>query len=259
MSGPGMTETVPAQGIKDGWRLGNQIAQVLSRIFFLLTRPLVLVTQVLFRKQMGERYFTPLQAGFSAALILIANAVTVIVCNPLWQNDYYYYPNSPAHVRAAFAGIVGDLWFIVFLLITGWHFRVTVPRRRKQDIRWYSRSDGLPRLPIPAFWGIDQVQCQLLFEVAVVVVLAIAAFCLRFYGFGVLLALSALITYAADAEERKRFHQRVLDAADGEIESQWLAEAIERRLSPDKTEGLKVSLPAACSKAYRQRVANLFR
>jgi len=247
---------VLGQSVQDGVRIGNLIVNTFSWIFFLLSRPLVLVTQVFFRKELGERYLTGLQVTACLVLIFAAAAITVETSTvTTYQNSYNNWgrvvrtevTNVTWQTKVAY--LLALLWIGGFLSVASRHFQITLRKRRTNGVLWHSRSDGTPR------WSLSNIYVEL----AILIVLAVLLFWGKLYGFGVLVALSFAVTALADHHAKKQLYNRVLDAIDGQIESEWMGKAIEQRLSANDAQGLNASLPAHVSDEYRKKVAKLFK
>lgn len=244
-------------GVKDGVKIANTIMQAAAWIFFAFSRPVVLVTQVLLRKDLGERYFTVAQAALSILLILAAINAPIWIAkldrgsSPSGYYDNYgnYYsrpvPSSPLISTAN--TVIGVLWIIGFAVASLWHFFVVAPRLR--DELWHSRCDGVPRL---AFQNI-------LVELVVLLILACIFLWTHVYGIGTLLALSFVLTAAADIHARKALYNHILDARDSKIDSEFLGKAIEDNLARAEAHGVNASLPAHVSMAYRRKLAEYFK
>ena len=136
-----------------------------------------------------------------------------------------------------------------FVVASGWHYWMDLRLRRKAGGQWHSRSTGVPRIPGQ----------NLIYELVFLGLLAGLAFVGHLWGIGDLLALSLILTAASERHARMQLYNRILDAVDGQIESEWLGKAIEERLSPARAHGLTASLPAHVSDEYRRKVATLFK
>jgi len=246
-----------ADGAKTGLQIGAVISAVIAGLMMLLARPFVLVTQVLFRRDLGERYFDILQAMLSLVLIVAATAATVATSGPTSSvvpqygayGEVHYQTQINADSRTTPAYAIGIVWVVAFLAASAWHFRVAIPRRYRNGIMWHSRSDGVPRLP-----AITES-----LEVVILIALTVLAYWFKLEGFAVLLTFSVLTTIMSNAKKKAELYNRVLDAIDGQIESEWLGKAIEERLTPKNAHGLDATLPVYVSDAYRQKVAKMFK
>jgi hypothetical protein len=245
------------RGVSDGIRTANRILAVATWLFYAFARPIVLVTQVILRKDLGERYYTQVQTLLCVGLLLLATFGPSIV-DPYGSGggrSYYNpYTGVTTYERApqqnpTTAYICGDIWLVLFAVASSWHYWVSLRLRRKAGGQWHSRSNGLPRFP----------QQNLFYELALIGLLAGVAFVEHVWGIGILLSASFLLTAAAERHARQELYNRVLDAVDGQIESEWLGKAIEQRLSPAQTQGLSASLPAHVSDTYRKKVAELLK
>jgi hypothetical protein len=236
-----VTEAI-IEGGKDGYRLGKSIARVLM----VLVRPIVLSTQALFRKDMGERFLTLNQTVLTGAVIVAAAAATFLGG---YQSAHTLAARQEADATAACAVIFGVLWLGGFVAAAVWHFQVTLRKRGRDTILWHSRSNGVPRVP----------QITFPMELAIVWGLTVLAYWFGLFGFGFLLMLSGLFAWQSDVCHKKEFYNRVLDQIDGQIESEWLGEAVEKRLSPAQAHGVDTWMPAHISDDYRRKVAGFLK
>jgi hypothetical protein len=236
-------------GAMKGIGIGNAFGNAFQRMLNLFARPIVLSTQALFRKDMGERFLDPNQAFLTIVVIIVATGVSFLSGLEGYRDPNNPFARSVPDARTTISLIVGAVWLAGFIAAVAWHFRVTLPKRGRDSILWHSRSNGVPRVP-----GIT-----LPIELAIVWALSFLAFFAGLFGFGVLLFVSALFTLQSDLYLKTEFYNRVLDAIDSQIESEELGEAIERKLSPAQARGVQAWMPAHISDDYRKKVAKLFK
>lgn len=217
---------------KSGVQIGEAFGKAIGHFFFLFSRPLGLVTQVVFRKDFGERFFTTTQALGAYLLIVAATVVTVLVPVPPLSSLVAGTVVVPPEAVRQTAVWIGVAWSAVFCLA---HLQQSlgVRRRHKLGERWHSRCMGVPRI-------------SFIFEAPQYILgfgLIVAAAYYGYAGFAILLMVSVAQTAAADRWAAKEMYNRVLDSIDSEIESKNLSEAVRNRLSPKQAEGLIVRLP----------------
>lgn len=223
---------------KSGVQTGEAFGKAIGHLFFLFSRPLGLVTQVFFRKDFGERYFTVAHAFGAYILIAAATFVTYRVPYPreLWGATQRTFVTQEmiGNIEAIrqTSVWVGVAWVAVFFLA---HVQQSfgVWRRHKAGGRWHSRCMGVPRVAI-----ITETP-----QYVLGVALTAGALYLGYSGFAILFMVSVAQTAAADRWAAKEMYHRVLDSIDSEIESKNLGEAIQKRLSPQDAEGLHAQLP----------------
>lgn len=238
-------------GAKSGVQIGAAIGAAIAGLMMLLARPFVLVTQVLFRKELGERYFDVIQVYLSLLLIIVATAATIWSADVSYNSSYgFYFRHTLESDFITTAGwVFGILWTVAFMAATAWHFYFTLPRRGRGGIMWHSRSDGIPWFP-----RITEV-----LEVVIIGALMVLAYWFKLEGFAVLLTFSFLTTIGTNAKKKAESYNRVLDAIDGQIESEWLGKAIEEKLTPSNAHGLNAPLPAYISNDYRKKIGQMFK
>lgn len=234
----------PGKAVNDGVRIGRAFASV----FIMLIRPLILTTRVIIRKDLGERYLTPLNAMVGA--ILIVGAAWMTVAMPVKIEtvvaDRWGMPTRSLVIedRATAAYVIGGVWAVLYLVGLIDH-RIRLRNRYANGIRWHSRCSGVPRLPNAREWAVY-----------------VAAGGIAFLGFynhlpllAVLLVGSIAFAILEDGHAAAEFWGRVLDAVDGQIESENLGKAVKDRLTPDRAEGVHAPVPGYVKDAYRLRVA----
>lgn len=193
-------------------KIQNAFVNGFLSILIKLIRPIATLTEIFFRKQIGERYLTAW--NLVAGLGLIAFAAT-----PMWVNDYNF--EKAAYIIAAIWGLG---LFVHFIL----HTR-EVAKRYQNNQRWHSYNYGLPRYEI--------IHESL--EKIIPIAIGILAIFLHFFGLGLLLIASGVISLQLRYYEKRDFQNRLLDAIDAEIANDNFAKAINDRLPPEQTEGYR--------------------
>lgn len=233
-------------GFNDGLKIGTAIGNAITYLFLFLTRPLVLLTQVFYRKNMGERYLTPLSASGGLALLALVTAGSE------------YLIGSKTHIGADYSGRrttaieyalnpniaygVGITWIVAFLAAYVQH-HFAVRKRYATGERWHSLNSGVPRvagLRDPAQYALTSAASA-------------ACFYFGLHGYGGLLCLSLVLGILSDQAARRRFWNSVLDTIDAQIEAENLGKAVAERLSPAKVEGLEAPVPGFVSEEWRKR------
>lgn len=236
------------KGVQEGVHLGIGIGRFINGVLALLYTPVALTTQVLFRRDFGERYFTNVRAIIAAGLIGAATFIsaTMPILTPrlrgLIPYEYFTTPAKPWVVWSA-----GGLWLLVFLL-TWYEERSRLRDRYEAGELWHSRCTGVLRDDGLLSSGTQFVASVLMLLVAVV---------LRLDLLLALLLCSLVSSSLMDAALKKRAWNAVLDSLDARIESEHLANAIDKRLAPEKLEGLQLPLPAYVAPAARSRIAEV--
>lgn len=218
-----------------GDQVSNVIVDVMLSVLFILTKPVILSTQVFYRNSFGERYLS--MASYLAAGALIGFTATLNGVG----SGLVVLPSSMA-IACGFGWLAG---YLVWLYI---HLRF-IRRRYRTGERWHSRSSGLSR------W--NQAYGHWL-ELGTTAGAFLLCLMLGLSGSAFLLFWSGILSFLAWVHEQKAFHNRVLDAIDGQIESENLSAAIEQKPIHPHNEGLKAPLPAYVSPKFRERAAEVF-
>ncbi len=236
------------RGFSDGMAIGRRVGDVLTYAFQILSRPLALLTQVFYRKDMGERYFTPIGFFWGLALLGLATfgsryllSTTTVGVRTQWGGVV---PETQYVLSPLIGYGVGVAWIAVLAVAYSRH-TVSVRARYTSGERWHSRTAGVPRMP----GLIDPVQY------AVTGVLAAACFYFGLPGYGALFAASLVAGMGADQMARLRFWSLVLDQVDARIEAENLGKAVAQRLAPASVEGLEAPVPGYVSEEWRRRNA----
>ncbi len=236
------------KGVRDGMAVARVVKDVFMMGVATLCRPLALLTEAIFRKDMGERYFTRNAAATGLVVLAAATAPFFLTKSPAGASSYAARlaaeaasPENPSWVKWAGFG-----WIGLFLLASILH-QQSVRHRYKSGARWHSGNSGVPRVPI------------LTVPVQYVAIISMAALA-YFAGlklFALLLVLSLLCSAITERIAAVRFWNSVLDMIDAEIESENLGKAVTHRLSPARSEGLETRVPAYVSKEWREKFAKV--
>lgn len=220
----------------------TMIKQMLKDLLLSFVRPLATMTEVLYRRDLGERYFALWNVIVGVFWLILAS----IPLTPFRHFTYDYY-DAPVSRRWNFAAtfniVVGVLWLIAFLWAC-WRERQSLHRRYREGIVWHSYSHGTSFLD-------DRIP-ETYHGFIVLGFGALIAY-LGAYVPGGLLIVSGYLSNQMRANEMTRFHHQVLDALDARIESENLSTAIMQRSRPQNTEGFTAPLPAYVSVKFRER------
>jgi hypothetical protein len=207
-------------------------------------RPAATLTEIVFRKNMGERYFTlwNVIAGFGL-LQVFSIPLGVPTPSPAGHDVLgQFYPAQSDFPRMIWV-LTFMGWHVALLLYWGLH-AWSVRQRYKAGGRWHSRNVGVKRFPFLPVW----------FEKALPIVAGLFIWqACQVPGFGILMILSGVISIMLRANEASLFWERVLDVIDGQLEQEYLAKAVMERSNPKETEGYTAPLPAYVSQKFRQQ------
>lgn len=231
----------------------NFLLGFLGRVVTTLIRPVATVTEVFFRRKMGERYFSPVGAFAGLVLIVVASLPFLQVEQRYFGfPGYRFYPQQrirtdwvelPYFSWRYTATVVGVAWAVLYLGLALVH-HMEVRHRYRTGEQWHSYCSGVPWVGLA---GSGFVQRFL------IVLAAAAGVCVGIYGIVGLLLVSCWCSYMLRVWEQKRFHEMMLDTIDQRIEMQHLQQAIQERLHPRQAEGFSAPLPAYVSDEYRKR------
>jgi len=189
-----------------------------------LIRPIATVTEKLYRRQMGERYFTRWNMLIGVPLIIVA-------CLPLsilrdgglgwmeWSTTEWV------------SVTIGCVWLAVFVWESVRHFRDVRRRYRKEKV-WHSYCYGV---------GFDKWPSGI---AMCCVIAGVVAGWFHLYGIMLLLVFSGVFSAQMRAFEMMKMRKAYLDTIDGKIEQCRFAEAVRKRLPPGQATGLVAPLPA---------------
>lgn len=235
-------ELIPGYG--KGMDISKTIGKVFGAILAVVAVPVALLTQMVFRKDLGERYASLNRRVIAAGVLVIAGVMHAFFPMPslsgIVQDSFRSVPvlSHPSSTILA-AGL------LVLFVIACIEHELRLRSRYKTDGRWHSWSLGVNRIP-----GVG-IKLQVLATLLV----AAGAFWLRLDYFAIVLAASGVFSGVIDANTKREFYNRVLDTVDAQIESEMVGKAVKERLSPAQAEGLQAHLPAYVSTQARVRIA----
>ncbi|MFT3784742.1 MAG: hypothetical protein QM770_01070 [Tepidisphaeraceae bacterium] len=215
------------------FQYGRAAWAVVMRLFMVTTKPVVLTTDVVTRRNMGERYLTTLSAWGGFLLILGVTWLTSKVSGTSSYSYDYYYERSTFHpaVSPALIWSVGVLWMICY--VAGYAYnRVFIEWRKYKNIPWHSYCYGEWSLRKPAPW----------IQRLILVGLAVLFWALHLYLFAGLMLLSIHFSILTEREIANRLRAAILDIHDQRIASEHLQQALDCRPA-NETEGFVLSLP----------------
>jgi len=194
-------------------------------------------TDPFFRKNLGERYFSPLRRFLSAiawlALIYASRSYSA------YLTEYY-------HFRPSIRGtVVGVAIFVAYVVMARRNIKAMNRRRATGDL-WHSRSKG------ESLFGSENVGRDLI--IAIVISIALGWFSI-FHSF--FFILSRLMGYAADEMSQAALYNRYLDIVDGKIEAKFMETALREGFPPNKTGGLYGPLPDVFRGERRANIARI--
>lgn len=115
----------PVGGIMQGISDGNSIAALVRLVMFWVARGLILPMELIFRRQIGERYITAPVVGVFGLILFVVSSMRII--------------NG--------AGVFVMSFVVGFALIIHWQHRSFYQRR---GVHWHSYSEGVSLLHVPA-------------------------------------------------------------------------------------------------------------
>lgn len=224
-------------------KLKSAVINAMLSIVMACVRPIATLTEVFFRKDMGERYFTAWNVFVGWVLLAGIGVLQRFLLAP-GRYDYYgrFYPKDEWGATEWAPYIALGVWALLFTLLAN-EQRHAVIRRYNKGIRWHSGNCGIRRLPLPYV-----IEKGIPFVVGIALALA-----LRLYMLGGLMVLSGIVSIALRYYEALKFRERLLDIIDGQIEQENLAKVVKDRLKPEQTEGLQAPLPAYVSDEFREQ------
>ena len=207
-------------------KIKNAFGDMLLAILFSLIRPIATMTEIIFRRHIGERYFT--HWSFIVGLSLIAASAMP-----------HGVVNNAQETVAIYSAIA---WGVIFILCYILH-RVEIISRYRKNLRWHSYNYGLPRIPFS----------NIVIEKIITLALGGVLVYLGYIGVGGLIFLSGMISITLRIREVQEFRNRMLDTIDAQIEHDNLDKAILENLPPQQTEGLRAHMPKSMSKEGREK------
>jgi hypothetical protein len=208
-------------------QVGARSYQWTSWFFYVFTRPVVVTTDILLRKDMGERYLTPLVAATGAVLIGAATKGSAMIVEAAAYRTYP--PTKPWPLTPIW--MIGVLWLLAYFIGVGLN-TLAIRKREAAGVRWHSYCNGDWRLPRFS----PSMQRLLLFLLSLLLVW------LGAYPLGILLSWSTLQSITVEGQIARRMRNAVLDVRDDEIANANLQAALEQRPAA-QSEGLLIPLP----------------
>lgn len=232
-------------------KTANFIVEVALRVFYMLTRPMALISEVFHRKNFGERYFGPVQFAGGVLLILMAFAVTYGLGSPQVVGTRSAFDGSitfrevyvPQHKLAYISCGIWMGVFVISFLVHQLKVQVWI-RLGKQ---WHSQSSGEPMIAGGRWW----------INAIAAVLLPFMLYKLRLEFVGGLLMFSILISWSAAWNAKRAMYHKVLDVLDAEIEAKVLTEAVEDRKTGKSATGANAGLPAFIPPTVGARLVEL--
>jgi len=230
-------------------RTGLQVGRMFAQAITVLLKPLAIITQMFYRKEMGERYVQQWHILVGAGFICLATYASAngtiyesrVVQDTFGQLRSTEVPASRTHPLAYW---IGGAWLVVFFLACTEH-RLRIRGRYKRGQRWHSMCLGVPRLPI--LTELVQAICT--------GGLVYASYHFRMEPIAALLFSSLVAGASIDEVTKRMFWNQVLDTIDAQIEAEQIGKAIQQRLSPAQAEGVAARVPAALTGRSRKEIA----
>lgn len=217
-------------------QLAKVAAQALLLILQALIAPAVTTTQVILRRQLGERYFTGWNLFAGAGLIVSAAPLSLLTRRYIDVSDFIY------------VGLPMVAWLGAFLYFGVTHF-ADVRRRYKDGNAWHSRCSGVSRWE----FALPRQLPMMAVEIAGVMLIGIICCFIGLLGFGILLIVSGHMAWLSWSISSMEFKTKILDSIDSQLESENLAAAIVERRKPKDTAGFEAPVPAYIPQAFRER------
>ena len=265
------------QHYRHGSRTGEEIVlefKKLNALFhglvYLLCWSMSMSVQVFLHYRFGERYLRLLQATIATCIIMLVGytipAIIIVkeAAPPPAQFTFFDAPQAepPRGPDSTFGHAISGLLSLLHILLMGVaiviHQRLAM-RRRKQNIRWYSRSSGL-FWPI---WGrvrgadkpgrVESVYEPALCAIPGIVLLASGVL------YGLVLLMAAVAIIVKGQIEMNVFRERLLDMVDQQIESEHMSKALSGQSSPEETEGLVMPGAGTWSPSEQETIAAAYK
>jgi uncharacterized protein YqgC (DUF456 family) len=225
-------------------KITDAMIHAVLALLVMLIRPVATLTEIFFRKDMGERYFTSWNAIAGYWILAFAS----IPLGMPWPGRGGY--DELGIYRTATSSTSKEAWlFIAFawsaaLTVCTFLQYQSVKKRYVEGGRWHSRNVGVPRYP----------SLSIYIEKALPIVAGVAImWWFQIYGFGLLLIVSGVVSILLRLYEAHMFRERVMDVIDGQIEQEYLGKAVMERSKPGEVDGLQAPLPAYVSQKFRQK------
>lgn len=265
------------QHYRHGSRTGDEIVLEFRRLnalfrglVYLLCWSMSMSVQVFLHYRFGERYLRLLQATIAAGIILLIGAMIPMMFQttqeaPLPAQSFFLdardaqalqEPRGESrHVISGGLAMLHVLFLGVAIMI---HHHLAV-RRRKKNIRWYSRSSGL-------FWpiwgrvrGADKPgRVESVYEPALCAILGIVILA-NGVLYGLILVMAAVAIIVKGQIEMNLFRERLLDMVDQQIESEHMSKALSGHSPPEETEGFVMPGAGTWSPSEQETIAAAYR
>ncbi len=198
-------------------RLNSALTNALLATLASLIRPIATLTEIFFRKEMGERYFTAWNV--IGGLMMIG-----FVRMPVWGFD----DRDVRTMTNIFAGI-----WAVCLILYSYANRQEMIKRYSKGKAWHSYNCGIPSFE----------KVGIIFEKIIPAVLGIVMYYFGVKSIGGLLVFSVMASLWLRYREAQLFREQMFNAIDSRIEQENLQKAIVENLPPQQTEGLMAYVP----------------
>lgn len=228
-------------------KIADGIIQASLNILAMLVRPMAIVTEIFFRRDMGERYFTPLNAAFGFFLLLLFSIpIGVPGAEKAGFDALGQFHAAQSAAPRVVLFVMSFAWILSLFAAYGQNV-LFIRRNYVQGNRWHSCNIGIPRFPNLPVW----------LEKLIPFVAAVAFYFLfHLPGLAILLVFSGIVSLLLRAHEARMFRERVLDLIDGQIEQEYVATAVLERAKPQQVDGLRAPLPAYVSRTYRTKIVD---
>ena len=214
-------------------KLPKALTQIAVGIMLFILKPGAAATDPFFRKNLGERYFSPLLAMLSLAVwsVLLWAAITL-------QTEYF--GRSTKTVQDT------GIFILLAYAFLAWR-NIRAARKRLMDgVRWHSRSYG------ESLFGSENPIRDFVIEVIVAFFLFIVS-----PIFGGYFIFSRYQSYLSKWLGIAQRYNRYLDAVDAKIESEFLEKALRDGFPASETAGIYEPLPRHLKGELRANVARV--
>lgn len=217
--------------------LESKVKKIISNFVFeaMLSTlgPIATLTEVFFRRNMGERYFSVMNVIIGSGVVMLA-AMPFLTIGGAW--------------RMILSILFGTLWIVSQIYYLREH-NLAVIHRYRAGIRWHSGNPGVARYP-----GLHPVV-----EVIGPFFVGAVLLGLGLPGPAFLMIASRCISGFLYGQAASRSYNRILDIIDSQIEQEYFTKAVQERLTPEESDGLPVYVPAYVSDKFRQQFADAIR
>jgi len=193
-------------------------------------------TDPFFRKNMGERYFTPIRVVISTAgwFALFQGA------------SFFRFILSDKQSVSFWLGYCVEFFILLAYIGASLRSLNDIKRRRASGELWHSKSRG------ESIFGTENTKRDLIIEGAIFLVLMFVSI-----PHALFFLLSRLMSYAADAMAQAAIYNRYLDIQDATIEAEFMERVLRGGLPPRKTAGLYGPLSRSITGERRANIARI--